>query len=70
MEAIKAGYTAGRDGDFMIALDPAVSELYDSKTKTYTLKWTTGESSQCPDGRHVGRLDATAIDHLHRRRNG
>ena len=44
MEAIKkAGYTAGRDGDFMIALDPAVSELYDSKTKTYTLKWTTGE---------------------------
>ncbi|NLZ76473.1 MAG: phosphopyruvate hydratase [Spirochaetales bacterium] len=44
MEAIgKAGYTAGRDGDFMIALDPAVSEIYDSKTKTYTLKWTTGE---------------------------
>ena len=44
MEAIKkAGYTAGRDGYFMIALDPAVSELYDSKTKTYTLKWTTGE---------------------------
>ncbi len=44
MEAIKnAGYTTGRDGDFMIALDPAVSEIYDSKTKTYTLKWTTGE---------------------------
>jgi len=44
MEAIKkAGYTAGRDGDFMIALDPAASELYDEKTKTYTLKWTTGE---------------------------
>ena len=44
MEAIKkAGYTAGRDGDFMIALDPAASEIYDSKTKTYTLKWTTGE---------------------------
>ncbi len=39
----KAGYTAGRDGDFMIALDPAASELYDSKSKTYTLKWTTGE---------------------------
>jgi len=38
-----AGYTTGRDGDFMIALDPAVSELYDSKTKTYTLKWSTGE---------------------------
>jgi enolase len=44
MEAIKnAGYSAGRDGDFMIALDPAASELYDEKTKTYTLKWTTGE---------------------------
>ncbi len=44
MEAIKkAGFTAGRDGDFMIALDPAASELYDEKTKTYTLKWTTGE---------------------------
>ncbi|NCB02171.1 MAG: phosphopyruvate hydratase [Spirochaetia bacterium] len=39
----KAGYTAGRDGDFMIALDPAASELYDEKTKLYTLKWTTGE---------------------------
>ncbi|MDY0303185.1 MAG: phosphopyruvate hydratase [Sphaerochaeta sp.] len=39
----KAGYTTGRDGDFMIALDPAASELYDSKSKTYTLKWTTGE---------------------------
>lgn len=53
MEAIKkAGYTAGRDGDFMIALDPAASELYDEKTKTYTLKWTTGEkltSSQMVD---------------------
>ena len=44
MEAIqKAGYTAGRDGDFMIALDPASSELYDEKTGKYTLKWTTGE---------------------------
>ncbi|MEA4860200.1 MAG: phosphopyruvate hydratase [Sphaerochaeta sp.] len=44
MEAIKkAGFTTGRDGDFMIALDPAASELYDEKTKTYTLKWTTGE---------------------------
>ncbi len=44
MQAIKnAGYTTGRDGDFMIALDPASSELYDEKTKTYTLKWTTGE---------------------------
>jgi len=44
MEAIKAaGYTAGKDGDFMIALDPAASELYDEKTKTYELKWTTHE---------------------------
>lgn len=44
MEAIKnAGYTAGRDGDFMIALDPAASELYDEEEKVYTLKWTTGE---------------------------
>lgn len=44
MEAIKAaGYTTGRDGDFMIALDPAASELYDDETKLYTLKWTTGE---------------------------
>ena len=44
MEAIKkAGYKAGRKGDFMIALDPAASELYDDKTKKYTLKWTTGE---------------------------
>jgi enolase len=44
LEAIKlAGYTAGRDGDFMIALDPAASELYDEKTKMYTLRWSTGE---------------------------
>ncbi|MFA6707404.1 MAG: phosphopyruvate hydratase [Sphaerochaetaceae bacterium] len=44
MEAIqKAGYTAGPTGDFMIALDPAASELYDEKTKTYELKWTTHE---------------------------
>jgi len=27
----------------MIALDPAASELYDEKTKTYELKWTTHE---------------------------
>jgi enolase len=45
MEAIKnAGYTAGRDGDFMIALDPAASELYDEKTKTYNLRWSTGDT--------------------------
>ncbi len=45
MEAIKnAGYTTGKDGDFMIALDPAASELYDEKTKTYKLRWSTGDS--------------------------
>ena len=53
MEAIKnAGYKAGRDGDFMIALDPATSELYDEKTGLYELKWTTHEkltSSQMVD---------------------
>jgi enolase len=27
----------------MIALDPAASELYDKESKTYQLKWTTGE---------------------------
>jgi enolase len=44
MLAIKnAGYTAAHDGDFMIALDPAASELYDKESKTYQLKWTTGE---------------------------
>ena len=44
MEAISnAGYTAGREGDFMIALDPASSELYDEKTGLYTLRWSTGE---------------------------
>lgn len=44
LEAIKnAGYKAGWDGDFMIALDPAASELYDEKTGKYCLKWTTKE---------------------------
>jgi enolase len=44
MEAIKnAGYSAARDGDFMIALDPAASELYDKESKTYQLRWSTGE---------------------------
>jgi len=44
LEAIKAaGYTTGRDGDFMIALDPAASELYDEKTGKYCMKWTTKE---------------------------
>jgi len=37
MEAIKkAGYTPGKD--VMLAMDPAVSELYDDKTKQYHLK--------------------------------
>lgn len=44
LEAIKkAGYTTGRDGDYMLCLDPAASELYDEKTGMYTLKWSTGE---------------------------
>jgi enolase len=44
VEAIKkAGYTTGRDGDFMIALDPAASELYDTEKKVYKLRWSTGE---------------------------
>lgn len=43
LEAIeKAGYKAGRDADFMIALDPAMSELFDKESKTYELKWSTG----------------------------
>ena len=37
VEAItKAGFTPGED--FMIAMDPATSELYDADTKTYNLK--------------------------------
>ncbi len=44
LEAIKkAGYTAGRDKDFMIALDPATSELYNEETKKYELRWSTGD---------------------------
>lgn len=44
VEAIKkAGYTTGKDGDFMIALDPAASELYDTEKKIYKLRWSTGE---------------------------
>ncbi|MRR32867.1 phosphopyruvate hydratase, partial [bacterium] len=34
----KAGYKAGRGKDVAIALDPAASELYDEKTKTYNLR--------------------------------
>ena len=43
----KAGFKAGRGKDVAIALDPAASELYDEKTKTYNLrkegKQLTGE---------------------------
>ncbi len=43
LEAIElAGYKAGRDADFMIALDPAMSELYDKENKVYVLEWSTG----------------------------
>ncbi len=37
----KAGFTAG--SDVMIALDPAASEFYDNKTKTYTFKKSSGK---------------------------
>lgn len=41
IEAIeKAGYTVGTD--MMIALDPAMSELYNKETKKYELKWSSG----------------------------
>jgi len=48
LEAIaKAGFKAGRGQEVAIALDPAASELYDDKTKTYNLrkegKQLTGE---------------------------
>jgi enolase len=34
----KAGFKAGRGKDVALALDPAASELYDEKTKTYNLR--------------------------------
>ncbi|MFM9839319.1 MAG: phosphopyruvate hydratase [Cyclobacteriaceae bacterium] len=37
----KAGFKPG--SDVMIALDPAASEFYDSKTKTYTFKKSSGK---------------------------
>ena len=37
----KAGYKPG--SDIFIALDPAASEFYDSKTKTYTFKKSSGK---------------------------
>ena len=37
----KAGYKPGVD--MMIALDPAMSELYNKETKKYELKWSTGQ---------------------------
>lgn len=43
IEAIeKAGYTPGKD--MMIALDPAMSELYNKETKKYELRWSTGQT--------------------------
>lgn len=42
LEAIeKAGYKAGRNADFAIALDPAASELFENGK--YKLRWSTGE---------------------------
>ena len=39
LEAIsKAGFKAGHGADVAIALDPAASEFYDEKTKTYNLR--------------------------------
>jgi len=39
LQAIEAaGYTAGREADVAIALDPACSELYNAKTRQYELK--------------------------------
>jgi enolase len=39
LEAIeRAGFKTGRGADIAIALDPAASEFYDEKTKTYDLK--------------------------------
>ena len=37
----KAGYKPGVD--MMIALDPAMSELYNKETKKYELRWSTGQ---------------------------
>jgi enolase len=37
----KAGYRPG--DEIMIALDPAASEIYDKKSGTYKLRWSTGD---------------------------
>ncbi|MBP8082316.1 MAG: phosphopyruvate hydratase [Spirochaetes bacterium] len=43
IEAVSAaGYKAGRDKDFAIALDPASSEFYDSDRKKYIFKKSSG----------------------------
>lgn len=43
IEAVSAaGYKAGRDKDFAIALDPASSEFYDSARKKYIFKKSSG----------------------------
>ena len=42
-----AGYKPGRD--IAIAVDVASSELYDAATKTYKLRWSTGEEFTTPE---------------------
>jgi len=49
LEAIKkAGFKAGRGEQVAIALDPAASEFYDEKTKTYNLR-TEGKKLSGPE---------------------
>jgi len=49
LEAIaKAGFKAGRGEQVAIALDPAASEFYDEKTKTYNLR-TEGKQLSGPE---------------------
>ena len=42
-----AGYKPGQD--IAIAVDVASSELYDAETKTYKLRWSTGEEFTTPE---------------------
>ncbi|ORI49600.1 phosphopyruvate hydratase [Leuconostoc mesenteroides] len=42
-----AGYKPGKD--IAIAVDVASSELYDAETKTYKLRWSTGEEFTTPE---------------------
>ena len=49
LEAIaKAGFKAGRGEEVAIALDPAASEFYDEKSKTYNLR-TEGKKLSGPE---------------------